>query len=115
VHVYTKADGITVEVVNGVEVLEESVSNEEEVFILSGQTALMDNEVTLLMAGLIKVLLWVNLKYVVTHLESYWLNLGSDVFAALFHMAKCFIRCAVEVWQCLGPFRSDFFENIWGN
>jgi hypothetical protein len=91
VHVDTKTDGVAVEIVNRVEMLEESVSNEEEVFVLSRQTALVDNEVALFMARLVKVLLWVNLKYVVTHLESYWLNFGSDVFAALFYVAECLV------------------------
>ena len=90
-HVDTKTNGVLVKVVNRVKVLQESVSNKEEVLVLSGQAAFVDNEVTLLMAGLIKVLLGINLKNVITHLEPNWLHLRSDILTALLHMAECLV------------------------
>ena len=47
-----------------------------------------DNEVALVVAGLVQVLLRVDLKHIITHLESDWLDLRSDVFATIFHMAE---------------------------
>ena len=73
----------------------------------------MDNEVTFLVARFVQILLWVNLKHIVAHLETDWLDLGGNIFAALFHMAESLVGCAVEVWQCLCPLCSDLIENIW--
>ena len=112
-HVYTKAYSITVKIINGVEVLEEGVADEEQVLVLSGQTAFVDYEIAFLMAGFIEILLGINLKNVVTHLETDRLHFGSDVLAALLNMAEGLIRGAIEVWQSLGPFLPDFLENIW--
>ena len=68
--------------------LQESISDEEQVFVLARQSALVDHEVAFLMAGLIQVLFWVNLEDVVTHLETNWLHLWSDVLTALLHVAE---------------------------
>ena len=113
VHVNTEADGVPVEVVDGVEVLEESVADEEQVLVLSWQSALVDNEVALLVARFVEVLLWVYLEDIVAHLETNWLDLWSNIFTALLHVTESLVRCAVEVWQCLCPLRSDFLEDIW--
>ena len=91
VHVDAKTDCIAVEVIDGVEVLQEGVTDEEQVFVLAGQPALVDDEVAFLMARLIEVLFWVDFKDVVTHLETNWLHLWCDVFAALLHVAECFV------------------------
>jgi len=112
VHVNTEADSVPVEVVDGVEVLEESVSDEEQVLVLSWQSALVDNEVALLVARFVQILLWVYLENIVAHLETDWFDLGSNIFAALFHVTESLVGCAVEVWQCLCPFGSDLLEDI---
>ena len=43
----TKTHGVPIKIVNRVEVLEEGVSDEEEILVLSWKSALVDNEVTL--------------------------------------------------------------------
>ena len=93
--------------------LQESVSNEEEIFVLTRQPALVDDEVAFLMAGLIQVLFWVDLEDVVTHLETDWLHLWSDILAALLDVAEGFVGGAIEVWKSLSPLLSDLFEHIW--
>jgi len=36
VHVYTKANGVSIKIVDGVKVLQECVTNEEQILVLSG-------------------------------------------------------------------------------
>ena len=43
----TKTYGVPIKIVNRVEVLEECVSDEEEILVLSWKSALVDHEVTL--------------------------------------------------------------------
>ena len=112
-HVNTEADSVPVEVVDRVEVLKECVSDEEQILVLSWQSALVDNEVALFVARFVQILLWVYLEHVVAHLETDWLDLGSNIFAALFHVAEGLVGGAVEVWQCLCPLGSDLLEDIW--
>lgn len=112
-HVNTEADGVPVEVVDRVEVLEESVSDEEQILVLSWQSALVDNEVALLVARFVQILLWVYLEDIVAHLETDWFDLGGNIFTALLHVTESLVGCAVEVWQCLLPLGSDLLENIW--
>ena len=73
----------------------------------------MDHKVALFVARFIQILLRVDFENIVTHLETNRLNLGSNVFAALLHVAECLVRCAVKVWQSLLPFLSNFLKNIW--
>ena len=75
----------------------------------------MDNKVALFVARFIQILFRVDLENIITHLEANRLNLGSNVFAALFHVAECLVGCAVKVWQSLLPFLSNFLKNIWWN
>jgi hypothetical protein len=114
-HVNTKADSVLIEIVHRVEVLQESITNQEQILVFSGKSALVDDKVALLMAGLIEVLFWVNLEYVVTHLESDWFDLGSNILTAFLHVAEGLIRGAIEVWQSLRPFCSDLLKYIWRN
>lgn len=111
-HVDTKTYGITVEIVDGVEMLEESVTDQEQVLVFTWESALVDNEVALLMGRLIQVLFWVNLENVVAHLETNWLNLGGNVLTGLLDVAESLVGGAVKVWQSLRPLGSDLFENI---
>tara|TARA_B110000285_G_scaffold233294_1_gene306630 strand:+ start:272 stop:424 length:153 start_codon:yes stop_codon:yes gene_type:complete len=48
--VNTKRKGVLIEIVNRVEMLEESITNQEEVLVLSWESAFVDNEVTFFMA-----------------------------------------------------------------
>lgn len=91
VHVDAKTDCVAVEVIDGVEVLQEGVTDEEKIFILAGQPAFVDDEVAFFMARLIEVLFWVDFEDVVTHLEANWLHLWCNVFAAFLHVAECFV------------------------
>lgn len=77
--------------------LEESISDEEEVLILTGESALVNHKVALLMARFVEVLLGIDFKYIVTHLETHGLQFRSDVFTAVLNMAECFIRCTIKV------------------
>ena len=77
---------------------EESVSNEEQVLVLSWKTAFVDHEVALAFITLVKVLFWVNFENVVTHLESNWFDLGGNLLAWLLDMAESLIGFAVEIW-----------------
>ena len=49
-HIHAEAHGVTVKVVNGVEVLEEGVSYQEKGLIFAGKPAFMNNKVALLVA-----------------------------------------------------------------
>ena len=79
--VNTKRKGVLIEIVNRVEMLKESITNQEQVLVLSWKSTFVDNEVTFLMARFIKVLFWVDFKNVIGHLETDWFNFWSDVFA----------------------------------
>jgi hypothetical protein len=46
----TKTESISVKVVDGVEMLEECITNEEEVLILAWKSALVDDEVAFMVA-----------------------------------------------------------------
>jgi hypothetical protein len=48
--VNTKRKGVLIEIVNRVEMLEESITDQEEVFVLSWESAFVDNEVAFFMA-----------------------------------------------------------------
>jgi len=79
--VYTQGKCVLIEIVNRVEMLEESITYQEQVLVLSWESAFVDNEVAFLMARFIEVLFWVDFENVVGHLESNWFNQRSDVFA----------------------------------
>ena len=79
--VNTKGKCVLVEIVNRVEMLKESITYQEQVLVLSWESAFVDNEVTFLMARFIKVLFWVDFENVIGHLETDWFNFWSDVLA----------------------------------
>ena len=79
--VNTKGKCVLIEIVNRVEMLKESITNQEQVLVLSWESAFVDNEVTFLMARFIKVLFWVDFENVIRHLETDWFNFWSDVLA----------------------------------
>lgn len=77
----SKTDGVAIEIVDGVEVLKECVSNEEQVLVFTWKSAFVDNEIALFVARFIQILFRVDFKNVVTHLESNWLNSWCNIFA----------------------------------
>jgi len=72
----------------------------------------MDYKVAFALVTLIEILLWVDFKDIVTHLEADWFHLGGDLFAWLLDVAEGLIRFAVEFWKSSSPLLSDFFENV---
>ena len=109
----TKWKSILIKVVNRVEVLEESITNQEEIFVLTWQSAFMDDEVAFIVVGLIKVLLWIYFKHVVTHLETNWLQFALNFVAGVGYMTEGLIWSAIKVWDCCLPFVSNLIEYIW--
>ena len=79
--VNTKRKCVLIKIVNRVKMLKESITYQEQVLVLSWESALVDNEVTFLMARFIEVLFWVDFKNVIGHLETNWFNKWSNVFA----------------------------------
>ena len=80
--------GVHVEVVHAVEVLQESVSDQEKILVLARQTALVDHEEALAVVRLVQILLWVDFENVVAHLETDWLYLWGDVFTFVLNVAE---------------------------
>ena len=113
--VNTKGKCVLIEIVNRVEMLKESITNQEQVLVLSWESAFVDNEVTFLMARFIKVLFWVDFENVIGHLETDWFNFWSDVFARVFDVTESLVRCAIKIWKSFLPFLSNFLENLWRN
>jgi len=114
-HIDSETEGVPIEVIDGVEVLQESITDKEQVLVLAWESALVDNEVAFLMARLVKVLFWVDLENIIRHLETNWLQLRSDVLARILDVAEGLIRGAVEVGESGGPLGSNLLENIWRN
>ena len=113
--VNTKGKCVLIEIVNRVEMLKESITNQEQVLVLSWKSTFVDNEVTFLMARFIKVLFWVDFENVIGHLETDWFNFWSDVFARVFNVAESLVGCAIKIWKSSLPFFSDFLEDLWRN
>ena len=94
---------------------QEGIAYEEEVLVLAWKSALVNDEVALSFITLVKILFWVDLKDVITHLEPYWFYFGGNFFAWLLYVAESLVRFAVKIWKSCGPFHSNLFENIWWN
>lgn len=92
--------------------LQESVTDQEEVLVLSWESALVDHEVAFVVVRLIKILLRVDFEHVVTHLETYWLYLRGDVFAGVLNVAEGLVRGAVKVWESGSPLLPDLVKYI---
>lgn len=103
---------VHVEIVNAVEMLQEGVSDQEQILVFAWQAALVDHEEALAVVGLVQVLLWVDFEHVITHLESYWLHLWSDVLALVLNVAEGGIGSAVKIWNSSSPLVFDFLEHI---
>jgi hypothetical protein len=96
-------------------VTEEGITDEEQILVLAWKSALVNDEIALSFVTLVKILFWVNLEDIVTHLEPYWLDFGGHFFAWLLNMAECLVRFAVKVWKSYGPFLPNLLEYIWWN
>jgi len=114
-NVHSQAYLILIEVIHGIEMTKEGVSNEEEVLVLTWKSALMDDEVAFVIITLVKVLLRVNLENEITHLEANWLNLWRNILARLLDVTEGLISLAVKVWKCLLPLGLDLIEYIGRN
>lgn len=75
----------------------------------------MDDEEALVVIGLVQVLLRVNLKNVVAHLEANRLYFLGHLLARLLDVAESLVRLAVKLWQGSSPLLPDFFEDAWRN
>jgi len=73
-----------------------------------------DKEAFILVCS-IQVLIWVNFKNIITHLETDWLNLWSNCVTALWNVTESCITGAIKVWKGFVPLSSDFLEDIWWN
>merc|ERR1712227_1061689 len=107
-----KTNGIVVEVIHRVEMLEESITNQIEVLVLARESALVDDEVALLVARFVQVLLGSDLEHVVAHLEANRLDLRGDVLASVLDVAEGLVRRAVDVGKGDLPLGSDLLEHI---
>ena len=94
---------------------QESITDQKEVLVLSWESALMNDKVAFTLVTLIEVLLWVDLKNVVTHLETDWLKLSRNIVTAILNVAEGLIGGAVKVWESSGPLVSNLLEYIWWN
>jgi len=77
---------------------EESVSDKEQIFVFTWESAFMNNEIAFTLVTLIEILFWVDFKNVIRHLETNWLDLGGYLLAWLLDVAEGFVRFAVEFW-----------------
>jgi len=66
----------------------ECITNQEKVLIFTWKSTFMDDEIAFSFIALVKVLLWVNLKHVVAHLEPNWFNLSGNLLAWLLDIAE---------------------------
>ena len=83
VDVDSEADGVLIEIVDGVKVLEEGVTDEVKISVLSGESALVNHEEALIALSFVEILLGSELEHVVTHLESDILHFWADFLASV--------------------------------
>ena len=60
--------------------LQEGISDQEQVLVLARESAFVDDEVAFLVARFVKILFWVDFKNVVAHLEANWFDFWSNIF-----------------------------------
>lgn len=72
----------------------------------------MNDEIALTFITLVKVLLRVDFEHIITHLESHWLHFRCYIFTWLLDVAEGFVRFAVKIRECRGPFLTDFLKYI---
>ena len=94
----TKRNCVSIKIINWVEMLQEGISDQEQVLVLSWKSAFVNNKVAFIMVRFVKVLLWINFEHIVTHLETNWLNLWGNVLAGILNVAKSLVWSAVKIW-----------------
>ena len=72
----------------------------------------MDDKVAFAFVALIEILLGIDFKDIVTHLETNWLNLRRYLFTWLLDVTESLIGFAVKLWKSGRPLLSDFLENV---
>jgi len=77
---------------------EEGVSDKEQIFVFTWESAFMNNEIAFTLVTLIEILFWVDFENIVRHLETDWLNFGGYLLAWLLNVAEGFVRFAIEFW-----------------
>ena len=92
---------------------EEGVSDKEQIFVFTWESAFMNNEIAFSLVALIQILFWVDFENVVAHLETNWFNFWCNIVAAVLDVAESLVTGAVKIWKSSGPFLPDLFENIW--
>ena len=73
----------------------ECVSDQEQVFILSWKSAFMNYKVAFIIISFVKVLIRLQLEYIVAHLESNWLHFLCNRVTTFHDMAECSISGTV--------------------
>jgi hypothetical protein len=108
----TQAQLISVEVVHGVKVPKECVSNEEKISILPGKSTFMNHKITFIIICFVKVLVGLNLENIVTHLKPYRFDFLCYRITTFHHVTESRISGAIQSWQCFCPVLSDLVEDI---
>ena len=103
---------IFIEVVYGVEVTQEGITNQKQILILAWQPAFVDHEVAFALVTLVQILLRRDLEDVVAHLEANWLDFLGDVFAWGLDVAECLVSFAIQLWEAGCPLLPDLLEDI---
>jgi hypothetical protein len=78
-HIDSKTYLIFVKIINGIEVTQESITNEEQILVFAWKSTFMNYEVALALIALIQILLWSDLENIVTHLETNWFHLLGNI------------------------------------
>lgn len=87
----SQAHLISIKIINGVEVSQESITNEEQVLIFPWKSTFVDDEIAFTLIALIKILLWIDFKDKVAHLETNWFDLGGNLLTWLLNIAESLI------------------------
>ena len=112
-HINSQTDLVSIEVIDGIEVSEESIADQEEILILTWQSAFMDDKVAFSLVAFVKVLLWVDLEDVIAHLEAHWFDLGGNLLTWLLDVAEGLIGFAIEIWESRSPLGPNLLEDVW--
>jgi hypothetical protein len=72
----------------------------------------MYDEIALTFVTLVKILFWVYLEYVITHLETNRLHFRGYILTWLLDVAESFVRFAVKIWESRCPLSANFLKYI---
>jgi hypothetical protein len=111
----TKTYLILIKIIDRIEMPQESITNQEEILILSWQSTFVNDKVTFIFICFIQILSWVDFKNIIAHLKAYWLDLGCYRVAPFGDVAECFVTCAVEIRKRFAPLGLDLFKYVGWN